>query len=35
MTSDKNQRKEFYTPDEAYELVMKDIRAIYYVRDAV
>ena len=27
--------KEFYTPEEAYELVMKDIKAIYDQKDAV
>ena len=27
--------KEFYTPEEAYELVMKDIKAIYDRKDAV
>ena len=26
-------KKEFYTPDEAYELIMKDVKAIY--QDAV
>ena len=28
-------KKEFYTPEETYELVMKDVRAIYDVKDAV
>ena len=27
--------KEFYTPEDAYELVMKDIKAIYDQKDAV
>jgi hypothetical protein len=27
--------KEFYTPEEAYELTMKDIKAIYDESDAV
>lgn len=27
--------KEFYTPEEAYELIMRDIRAIYEMKDAV
>ena len=27
--------KELYTPEEAYELTMKDIKAIYDVKDAV
>lgn len=27
--------KEFYTPEEAYELVMSDIKPIYGIRDAV
>ena len=27
--------KEYYTPEEAYELVMKEIRAIYEMKDAV
>ena len=27
--------KEFYTPEEAYELVMKDIKAIYDQKDAI
>ena len=27
--------KEFYTPEEAYELVMSDIRSIYFMKDAV
>ena len=28
-------KKEFYTPEETYELVMKDVRAIYDMQDAV
>ena len=28
-------KKEYFTPEETYELVMKDIRAIYDVKDAV
>ena len=27
--------KEFYTPEEAYDLVMSDIKPIYGIRDAV
>ncbi|MBR6178949.1 MAG: hypothetical protein IKQ70_13880 [Bacteroidales bacterium] len=27
--------KEFYSPEEAYELVMKDVKAIYNLKDAV
>lgn len=27
--------KEFYTPEEVYELIMRDIRAIYEMKDAV
>jgi len=27
--------KEFYTPEEAYELVMSDIKPIYGIRDDV
>lgn len=27
--------KEFYTPEEAYELVMSDVRSIYFMKDAV
>lgn|GEM_PF-5868230 len=27
--------KEFYTPEEAYELIMRDIRAIYEMKDSV
>lgn len=28
-------QKEFYSPEEAYELVMKDVKAIYNLKDAV
>ena len=28
-------KKEHYSPEETYELVMKDVRAIYGVQDAV
>ena len=28
-------KKEFYTPEETYELVMKDVRTIYGMQDAV
>ena len=28
-------KKEFYSPEETYELVMKDVRAIYNMQDAV
>jgi hypothetical protein len=27
--------KEYYTPEEAYELVMREVRAIYEMKDAV
>ncbi|MBQ9666236.1 MAG: hypothetical protein IJV33_07180 [Bacteroidaceae bacterium] len=27
--------KEFYTPEEAYELVMSDVKSIYGLKDAV
>ena len=27
--------KEYYTPEEAYELIMRDIRAIYEMKDSV
>lgn len=27
--------KEFYTPEEAYELVMSDIKSVYSLKDAV
>ena len=27
--------KEFYTPEEAYELVMSDVKSVYDLRDAV
>ena len=27
--------KDFYTPEEAYEIVMKDVKSIYGVNDAV
>ena len=27
--------KEFYTPEEAYELVMSDVQSIYFMKDAV
>lgn len=27
-------QKEFYSPEEAYELVMKDVKAIYNLKDA-
>ena len=27
--------KEFYTPEEAYELVMSDVRSVYFMKDAV
>jgi hypothetical protein len=27
--------KEFYTPEEAYELVMRDVKAVYDLKDAV
>ena len=27
--------KELYTPEEAYELTMKDIKAIYDAKDAI
>lgn len=28
-------QKEFYSPEEAYELVMKDVKAIYNLKEAV
>lgn len=28
-------QKDFYSPEEAYELVMKDVKAIYNLKDAV
>ena len=28
-------KKDFYTPEEAYELVMKDVKSIYGIKDAV
>lgn len=27
--------KDFYTPEEAYELVMSDVRSVYFMKDAV
>jgi hypothetical protein len=27
--------KDFYTPEEAYELVMSDVRSVYIMKDAV
>ena len=27
--------KEFYTPEEAYELVMSDVKSIYDLKDAI
>lgn len=27
--------KEFYTPEEAYELVMSDVKSVYDLKDAV
>ena len=27
--------RSFYTPEEVYELIMRDIRAIYEMKDAV
>ena len=31
----KDMDKELYTPEEAYELTMKDIKAIYDEKDAI
>ena len=28
-------KKDFYSPEEAYELVMKDVRSIYGINDAI
>jgi hypothetical protein len=27
--------KEFYTPEEAYELVMNDVQSIYFMKNAI
>ena len=27
--------KEFYTPEEAYELVMSDVQSIYFMKNAI
>ena len=27
--------KDFYTPEDAYELVMSDVRSVYFMKDAV
>ena len=30
-----SEEKEYYTPEEAYELVMSDVQSIYNLKDAV
>ena len=30
-----SEEKEYYTPEETYELVMSDVRSIYNMKDAV